>query len=136
MDIRVENHLDDIASPANLKINDQINRFREQCEKQGCHTPYHHFAFGQSPFPPPPSVTEALARNAEKHSYLPTAGLPALRESIATTSTSDAAGREGYFQVSLAAYGREGDSCSRCEGRIRRFVQAGRSTYYCPRCQK
>ena len=33
MDIRVEYHLDDIASPVNLRINDQINAFREACAK-------------------------------------------------------------------------------------------------------
>lgn len=36
------------------------------------------------------------------------------------------------FQV----YGREGEPCPRCGTRIRRIVQAGRSTYYCPRCQR
>jgi formamidopyrimidine-DNA glycosylase len=36
------------------------------------------------------------------------------------------------FQV----YGREGEPCPRCDARIRRIVQAGRSTYYCPRCQR
>ncbi len=82
--IRLEPHLRDISSPANLRINDQINAFRKRCESGGCHSPYHHFAFGQSPFPPPPSVVEALARNAKMHSYLPTAGLPELREAIAT----------------------------------------------------
>ena len=83
MDIRVEYHLDDIASPANLRINDQINAFREACAKEGCHASYHHFAFGQSPYSPPPSVTEALSRHAKEHSYLPTAGIPKLRETIA-----------------------------------------------------
>lgn len=33
-------------------------------------------------------------------------------------------------------YGREGESCERCGARIRRITQAGRSTYYCPRCQR
>ena len=37
--IRLEHHLQDIASPANLRINDQINAFRERC-RQGvpCHS--------------------------------------------------------------------------------------------------
>ena len=87
MDIRVENHLDDIASPANLKINDQINSFRQQCESHGCHAPYHHFAFGQSPYSPPPSVIEALACASKEHSYLPTAGIPQLREAVAEFHT-------------------------------------------------
>lgn len=33
-------------------------------------------------------------------------------------------------------YDREGDPCRRCERRIRRIVQSGRATYYCPGCQK
>jgi len=36
----------------------------------------------------------------------------------------------------LAVYDRAGKPCRRCGARIRRIVQAGRSTYYCPRCQK
>ena len=32
-------------------------------------------------------------------------------------------------------YDREGETCDRCGARIRRMVQSGRSTYYCPRCQ-
>jgi formamidopyrimidine-DNA glycosylase len=47
-------------------------------------------------------------------------------------------GALGYFQHSFAAYGREGESCTRpdCSGTIRRIVQAGRSTFYCPSCQR
>jgi formamidopyrimidine-DNA glycosylase len=45
-------------------------------------------------------------------------------------------GEEGYFQVSLRAYGREGEPCRQCGARIRRTVQAGRSTYYCAHCQR
>ena len=36
----------------------------------------------------------------------------------------------------LRVYGREGEPCPRCGARIRRVVQAGRSTYYCPVCQR
>ena len=48
----------------------------------------------------------------------------------------NAEGREGYFQVSLAAYGRTGLPCPRCGEPIRRIVLAGRSTFYCRRCQR
>jgi len=48
----------------------------------------------------------------------------------------DADGQEGYFQVVLAAYGRAGEPCRRCGRSIRRIVQAGRSTFYCPDCQR
>ncbi len=49
---------------------------------------------------------------------------------------TDGAGNEGYFQVSLSVYGREGEPCDRCGGPIRRLVQSRRSTFYCPRCQR
>lgn len=44
----------------------------------------------------------------------------------------------GYFQHSFAVYGREGLECQRegCGGTIRRIVQGGRSTFYCPACQR
>lgn len=48
---------------------------------------------------------------------------------------ADGEGRSGYFQVSLAAYDREGEPCAGCGRAIRRIVQAGRSTYYCAGCQ-
>ena len=83
MSIALESHLLGVSAPANLRINDQIRAFREACRKGGCDRPYHHFAFGQSPFPPPPEVVEALANCAGHHDYLPTAGLPELRRAIA-----------------------------------------------------
>lgn len=49
---------------------------------------------------------------------------------------ADGEGNAGYFQVSLAVYGREGEACPRCAGTIRRVVMAGRSTFYCPGCQR
>lgn len=47
-------------------------------------------------------------------------------------------GALGYFQHRFSAYGREGAACStaECSGEIRRIVQAGRSTFYCPACQR
>lgn len=48
----------------------------------------------------------------------------------------DGAGREGEFQESLAVYGRAGEACPACGATLRRLVQAGRSTFYCPRCQR
>lgn len=44
----------------------------------------------------------------------------------------------GYFQHSFAVYDREGDPCPTplCTGVVKRIVQSGRSTFYCPKCQK
>jgi formamidopyrimidine-DNA glycosylase len=36
----------------------------------------------------------------------------------------------------FAVYDREGKECRRCDGTIKRIVQAGRSTYFCPSCQR
>ena len=46
-------------------------------------------------------------------------------------------GELGYFAKAFAVYGREGHPCARGDsGTIRRIVQGGRSTWYCPRCQR
>lgn len=47
-------------------------------------------------------------------------------------------GSLGYFQHTFAVYGREGEPCTRngCIGTIKRTVQAGRSTFHCPKCQR
>ena len=49
---------------------------------------------------------------------------------------ADSEGNAGYFQVSLSVYGREGEPCRRCGRLLRRIVQSGRSTFYCPGCQR
>ena len=45
-------------------------------------------------------------------------------------------GLEGGFQTEFAVYGRTGEPCLRCETPIAHMRLAGRSTHYCPRCQK
>jgi len=45
-------------------------------------------------------------------------------------------GEEGGFQGFLAVYGKDGEACPRCGEKIVRIKQGGRSTYFCPRCQK
>ena len=47
-------------------------------------------------------------------------------------------GELGYFQHSFRVYGREGQPCLRegCGGTVRRIAQSGRSTWYCPVCQR
>jgi formamidopyrimidine-DNA glycosylase len=48
----------------------------------------------------------------------------------------DADGEEGYFQLRHRVYGREGKLCLVCKTPIKRVVIAGRSSHYCPKCQK
>ncbi|HZV09858.1 MAG TPA: bifunctional DNA-formamidopyrimidine glycosylase/DNA-(apurinic or apyrimidinic site) lyase, partial [Novosphingobium sp.] len=49
-------------------------------------------------------------------------------------------GELGYFAANWRVYGREGEPCSAkegaCTGTIRRVVQGGRSSFWCPRCQR
>ena len=48
----------------------------------------------------------------------------------------DAHGMAGAFQDEALVYGREGQTCVRCGGTIRRIVQGQRSTYFCAGCQR
>jgi formamidopyrimidine-DNA glycosylase len=47
----------------------------------------------------------------------------------------DAEGEPGEYQRHHRAYGREGKACYRCKSSIRRGIVAGRSSYFCPKCQ-
>lgn len=49
---------------------------------------------------------------------------------------SDAHGMAGEFQAQAQVYGREGQPCRRCGATLRRIVQAQRSTFFCPGCQR
>jgi formamidopyrimidine-DNA glycosylase len=64
-----------------------------------------------------------------------------LKEAIALGGSSisdylDADGEEGFFQLQHRVYGREGEPCLVCKSSIKRVVIAGRSSHYCPKCQK
>ena len=65
-----------------------------------------------------------------------------LEEAIAAGGSSlrdfrKVGGELGMFQHRFDVYGREGQPCHRseCNGKVRRIVQSGRSTFYCPVCQ-
>ena len=63
-----------------------------------------------------------------------------LRHAIADRGSSisnfvDAEGQQGEYQQRHRAYGREGKPCFRCGTKIRRAIVAGRSSFFCPRCQ-
>ena len=50
---------------------------------------------------------------------------------------SQVSGEKGYFQHQFQVYGRDGKKCNKenCDGKIKRIVQSGRSTFYCNACQ-
>jgi formamidopyrimidine-DNA glycosylase len=64
-----------------------------------------------------------------------------MREALAKGGTSfdslyvNVNGESGYFDRSLDAYGREGESCRRCGAVMRRERFMNRSSFYCPKCQ-
>ena len=71
--------------------------------------------------------------------------VPAIREVLAQSIEDGGStlrdyarpdGELGYFATRFDVYGREGEACHRCDdGIIRRIVQGGRSTWFCPSCQ-
>jgi len=88
-----------------------------------------------------------IASKAGKPNERAQALVPAIREVLddaikaGGSSMRDyrqANGELGSFQHSFCVFGREGKPCLRkgCGGTVRRIVQAGRSTFYCPRCQR
>ncbi len=86
---------------------------------------------------------ETPANNLEKHQiesiFLKMKEV--LKEAIAGRGTTfrdyrDGEGRSGDFQNLLQVYGREGEKCPRCSDFIERKKVAGRSSFFCPCCQK
>jgi formamidopyrimidine-DNA glycosylase len=64
-----------------------------------------------------------------------------LKEAIALGGSSisdyvNSDGEEGFFQLQHRVYGREAEACLVCKTPIKRIVIAGRSSHYCPKCQK
>ncbi|MEM9406167.1 MAG: bifunctional DNA-formamidopyrimidine glycosylase/DNA-(apurinic or apyrimidinic site) lyase [Acidobacteriota bacterium] len=77
----------------------------------------------------------------ERWNLLAEAVVAVLNQAVAEGGTTlndfaDGDGTPGYFQVSLAVYGREGGPCASCSESVRRIVQSNRSTFYCPGCQR
>lgn len=67
-----------LKESATLAINLKALKLRQQGEN------IVHFGFGQSPFPVPEVIQEALRNNVDKKDYLPTQGLPELCEAVAS----------------------------------------------------
>ena len=96
-----------------------------------------------SPTLPAGKLAARTPRAKAKAEALAAAIRAVLGEAIAAGGSSlrdhrRADGELGMFQHSFAVYDREGAPCPRaaCHGVIRRMVQSGRSTFYCPVCQR
>lgn len=48
----------------------------------------------------------------------------------------NASQESGYFQINFQVYGKEGQTCSKCNAIIQKVVLNGRASFYCPNCQK
>ena len=95
------------------------------------------FRAGINPF------KEAASLSARRVGRLHQAILDVLRDAISDSSTSrvNLEHRNGSsygeaFERFWQVYEREGEPCVHCAGRIRRIAHGGRSTYWCPRCQR
>ncbi|MDX1440984.1 MAG: aminotransferase class I/II-fold pyridoxal phosphate-dependent enzyme [Nitrosopumilaceae archaeon] len=90
----VDQQVEDIEMPENLKLNTFLQEFQTNCQKPECNFGNYGFAFGQSPFPIPTPVKNALIKNADKGAYAPVAGILELREAIAQYNKK-------YFQIEI-----------------------------------
>ena len=98
---------------------------------------------GISPFRRASTLTLKSGKPAARTHDLVMAIRDCLNDAIASGGSSlrdyrHADGAMGYFQHTFAVYDREGAPCptKTCKGRIKRKVTAGRSTFYCPSCQR
>ncbi|WP_316505117.1 pyridoxal phosphate-dependent aminotransferase [Nitrosopumilus sp.] len=82
MKFLVDQQVQDIEMPENLKLNTFLQEFHSDCPHPQCKFGFYGFAFGQSPFPVPKIVQDSLARNSDKGAYAPVPGIPELRSAI------------------------------------------------------
>src|SRR5215217_1542668 len=95
------------------------------------------------PEAPAGSLATATGRATRKAHRLATVIREVLEEAVAAGGSTlrdhaQVDGSLGYFQHGFRVYDREGGPCVTpgCTGQVARIVQAGRSTFYCPRCQR
>jgi len=98
---------------------------------------------GLSPRRAAGTIVPANGRVGERAEKLADAIRSVIADAIAAGGSSlrdyvHADGSLGYFQHSFSVYDREGEPCRKpgCNGTIARIVQSGRSTFYCPVCQR
>jgi formamidopyrimidine-DNA glycosylase len=101
------------------------------------------FRAGLNPEAPAGSLATPTGRPREKAHRLADAIREVLNEAVAAGGSTlrdyaQTDGSLGYFQHAFRVYDREGEACATpgCTGTVRRLVQGGRSTFFCPSCQK
>ena len=78
----IDQQVEDIEMPENLKLNTFLQEFHSDCPSSECDFGFYGFAFGQSPFPVPKLVQDALIKNADKGAYAAVPGILELRSAI------------------------------------------------------
>ena len=81
--IQIENQIDRVVMPDNLKVGLMVAEQRKVCASGGCTGEYYGLGFGQSPFHVPSVLTNALANNASMGHYSAAEGVLELRKAIA-----------------------------------------------------
>lgn len=90
----VDQQVEDIEMPENLKLNTFLQEFHSDCPHPECTFGFYGFAFGQSPFPVPKPIQNALINNADKGQYAPVPGISELREAISKYN-------KHYFEIEI-----------------------------------
>jgi aspartate aminotransferase len=90
----IDQQVEDIEMPENLKLNTFLKEFHSDCSHPECSFGYYGFAFGQSPFPVPRVVQEALIKNADKGQYVGSSGIPELKKAISDYN-------KRYFKIDI-----------------------------------
>jgi len=78
----VDQQVEDIEMPENLKLNTFLQEFHSDCPHSECSFGFYGFAFGQSPFPVPKLIQDTLVKNVDKGAYAAVPGIPELRSAI------------------------------------------------------
>jgi len=80
--IQVEEHVDKVVMPDNLKVGLMVAEQRRLCASRGCTGEFYGLGLGQSPFPVPSILSKALGRNSTKGHYSAAEGVLELREAV------------------------------------------------------
>lgn len=91
----VDQQVEDIEMPENLKLNTFLQEFHSDCPNSECNFGFYGFAFGQSPFPVPKLIQDELIKNADKGAYAAVPGIPELRSAISKYN-------KHYFRMDVA----------------------------------
>jgi len=94
MEFVVDQQVQDIELPENLKLNTFLQEFHSECHHPECSFGFYGFAFRQSPFPVPKIIQDALVKNASKGAYASVPGIPELRNAISKYN-------KHYFEIDV-----------------------------------